>query len=104
MAKDHIQQRRRRRPATKQTQTSTLSTERLSSTLQDIARSLDSVHATCVTVGVALHSQSADYDAEMGHCLRMNVAEPLSRQVEALRLLAQDLLLERGSQPAGTRC
>lgn len=87
-AQDHVHRRRR---AAKQIPASTPDKTRLASTLQDIARSLDSARAACVTAGVALHSQSADYDAEIGQCLRANVADPLSRQVEVLRALAQDL-------------
>lgn len=91
MATDHIQGRARRRQAANRRRpfSSKLTGEGLAGALKAIAHELDNVHAACVTVGVALTSQSADYDAEIGRCLRANVGTPLSRQIAELRSLAQ---------------
>jgi hypothetical protein len=43
--------------------------------------------ATCIIVQVALEGQAADYDAEFACCLRRNVSDAISIQVERIGAL-----------------
>ncbi len=56
------------------------------------ASELQAAYFTCVTVETALLGQDADQDKDIAFCLRLNVAEPLNRQVEKLRGLARRLI------------
>ena len=60
----------------------------LASQLHGIARLLSVVYSTCVTAELALQGQNGDQDQDILCALRMNVTEPVSRQVEKLDSLA----------------
>jgi len=55
--------------------------------LTDVALRLDAARSTCITVQVALEGQAADYDAEFACCLRRNVSDAISVQVDRIRAL-----------------
>jgi hypothetical protein len=60
----------------------------LASQVHGIARLLRVVYSTCVTAELALQGQNGDQDQDILCALRMNVTEPVSRQVEKLDSLA----------------
>jgi hypothetical protein len=70
---------------------STTQSRDLASSLRDIASALNTVYSTCVTAQLALKGQNADQDYDILAALRMNVTEPVSRQVERLNSIAQSL-------------
>ena len=55
--------------------------------LTDVAVRLDAARATCATVQLALERQGADYSAEFACCLRRNVSDAISIQVERIEAL-----------------
>jgi hypothetical protein len=55
--------------------------------LTDVAQRLDTARATCTTVRLALERQGADYDAEFACCLRRNVSDAISAQIERIGAL-----------------
>lgn len=63
----------------------------LAGIFRKMATELNVAHAVCVTVEAALRAQDADEDGKMELCLRMYVADPISRQVNELRTYAQQL-------------
>jgi hypothetical protein len=60
-----------------------------------MALRLEWLHATCVTVEMALKYQKAERDEEIALCLMRNVTEPLHDQAEALQGIVRGL--ERSS-------
>jgi hypothetical protein len=74
---------------------STAENRELASQLHSVARLLSVVYSTCVTAELALQGQNGDQDHDILCALRMNVTEPVSRQVEKLNSLAVELAGER---------
>jgi hypothetical protein len=56
-----------------------------------VALRLEVLHATCVTVEMALKHQNAEQDEEIARCLMRNVTEPLHDQAEALQGIVRGL-------------
>ncbi|HEV2271382.1 MAG TPA: hypothetical protein VGR92_18165 [Steroidobacteraceae bacterium] len=56
-----------------------------------MAKELTIVYAVCVTVQGALRCQDADEDRELELCLRTHVADAVSRHVDNLCDVAQQL-------------
>jgi hypothetical protein len=63
----------------------------LISQLREVSRLLGVVYSSCVTAELALEGQNADRDRDILVALRMQVSEPVSRQVEKLDLLVVEL-------------
>lgn len=63
----------------------------LAELLRGMATELTVAYAACVTVQTALRCQDADEDRELELCLRTHVADVISRQVDSLRMFAQQL-------------
>jgi len=59
--------------------------------LQQIARALRGVYSNCVTAQLALRAQNADQDREIMSTLRMQVSEPVSRQLDRLNVVVSEL-------------
>jgi hypothetical protein len=55
--------------------------------LTDVALRLDAARATCATVQLALERQGADYYAEFACCLRRNVSDAISIQIDRIGAL-----------------
>ena len=60
--------------------------------LNAVASELQAAYFTCATAEAALLGQDADQDKDIAFCLRLNVADPVHRQVEKLRALARRLV------------
>ena len=67
------------------------SSAELISQLREISRVLSGIYSSCVTAELALEGQNADRDRDILTALRMQVSEPVSRQVERLDLLVVEL-------------
>ena len=67
------------------------SSVQLISQLREISRVLSVVYSCCVTAELALAGQNADRDRDILTALRMQVSEPVSRQVEKLDSLVVEL-------------
>jgi hypothetical protein len=59
--------------------------------LQQIARALGGVYSSCVTAQLALQGQNAEQDRDIMWTLRMQVSEPVSRQLETLDVVVREL-------------
>jgi hypothetical protein len=59
----------------------------LSAALADVARRLEVLYSTCVTVQLALKAQNAEQDADISRCLMQQVTEPLCVQAQALHAI-----------------
>jgi hypothetical protein len=59
--------------------------------LKEIARTLNVIYSTCVTAQMALKGQNAEQDSDVLAMLRVNVADPVSRQAERLDSIARSL-------------
>jgi hypothetical protein len=75
------------------------SSVQLISQLREISRALSVVYSCCVTAELALEGQNADRDRDILIALRMQVSEPVSRQVEKL----DSLVVELGGTAQGVR-
>ena len=67
------------------------SSAQLISELREVSRLLSVIYSCCVTAELALEGQNADRDRDILTVLRMQVSEPVSRQVERLDLLVVEL-------------
>ena len=67
------------------------SSAQLISQLREVSRFLGVIYSSCVTAELALEGQNADRDRDILVALRMQVSEPVSRQVEKLDLLVVEL-------------
>ena len=67
------------------------SNAQLISQLREVCRALSVIYSCCVTAELALEGQNADRDRDILIALRMQVSEPVSRQVERLDLLILEL-------------
>ena len=67
------------------------SNAQLISQLREVSRALSIIYSCCVTAELALEGQNADRDRDILMALRMQVSEPVSRQVERLDLLVVEL-------------
>lgn len=67
------------------------SSVQLISQLREVSRALSVVYSCCVTAELALEGQNADRDRDILTALRMQVSEPVSRQVEKLDSLVVEL-------------
>ena len=67
------------------------SSAQLISQLREVSRVLSVIYSCCVTAELALEGQNADRDRDILTALRMQVSEPVSRQVERLDLLVVQL-------------
>ena len=67
------------------------SSAQLISQLREVSRLLGVIYSSCVTAELALAGQNADRDRDILAALRMQVSEPVSRQVEKLDLLVVEL-------------
>ena len=67
------------------------SSAQLISQLREVSRLLSVIYSCCVTAELALEGQNADRDRDILMALRMQVSEPVSRQVEKLDLLVVEL-------------
>ena len=67
------------------------SSAELISQLREVSRLLGVIYSCCVTAELALEGQNADRDRDILTVLRMQVSEPVSRQVEKLDLLVVEL-------------
>ena len=67
------------------------SSAQLISQLREVSRLLGVIYSCCVTAELALEGQNADRDRDILTALRMQVSEPVSRQVEKLDLLVVEL-------------
>ena len=67
------------------------SSAQLISQLREVSRLLGVIYSCCVTAELALEGQNADRDRDILMALRMQVSEPVSRQVEKLDLLVVEL-------------
>jgi hypothetical protein len=59
--------------------------------LGQMARRLEVLYSTCVTVELALKGQNGEQDEEIARCLMRNVTEPLSEHAEALQAIVRSL-------------
>jgi hypothetical protein len=59
--------------------------------LREVSRLLTVIYSTCVTAELALEGQNADRDRDILAMLRIHVSEPVSRQVEKLESLVDEL-------------
>jgi hypothetical protein len=59
--------------------------------LREVSRLLTVIYSTCVTAELALQGQNADHDRDILAMLRIHVSEPVSRQVEKLDTLVDEL-------------
>ncbi|MDB6085470.1 MAG: hypothetical protein JWN43_3351 [Gammaproteobacteria bacterium] len=67
------------------------STAQLIYQLREVSRLLSVIYSSCVTAELALEGQNADRDRDILMALRMQVSEPVSRQIEKLDLLVVEL-------------
>jgi hypothetical protein len=58
---------------------------------QQVALALRGVYASCVTVQLALYGQNAEQDRDIMRTLRMHVSEPVSRQLDRLDVVVNEL-------------
>ncbi len=59
--------------------------------LREVSRLLTVIYSTCVTAELALQGQNADRDRDILAMLRIHASEPISRQVEKLDSLVDEL-------------
>jgi hypothetical protein len=59
--------------------------------LQEVARTLNVIYSRCVIGQMALKGQNAEQDCDVLAMLRVNVADPVSRQAERLDSIARSL-------------